>query len=376
MSLQTTYNQWRFKRNRKYLYSELVADMRASASDRQQDLLYAKMRKWGDRAAERKDGFADIYYTVADRMEEGLGLGKALQGMVPEQEASLIMLSESVGDLHNGLENVVRMVETDDEIRAKLGSAAAYPLFLLAAILVLLVMIGSYFPSTLLTMIPLKLWSPRAQGIIEFCVGFAKYWPLTIGGMVALIAAYFWSKDNWSGSLRAKVDRWSFTPYRLHADKTALGMVSQLGGSVAVGMQLNQALDAMSTQSKQWQAWHLDSMLIGIDVHPTKPSLAMDTGLFPQSILDAIEDSSGRDGLGPALRQISIHGIKNIVDKISRRAKVMNMAMILGVGLLLGYVMVNLYMGMGYAQRNLMRQSSSISFVVPIHQAATLTKSS
>jgi len=257
-----------------------------------------------------------------DRLSEGHTLSRAMADFpatFDRQAVSLMQAAEATGSLNEVLERLIQHYTEQKELRQKLLTALAYPVFVcLTAFGVILFFVLFLLPrlQTLLTSLGSHL--PLAtQLLVGLANGLVKY-GIFIGPLLVIGAVFFWRWRQTEAGGR-KVDQWLVTtpfirPYVI--DAALLNFTSILAVLLENGIPTSEALrlTERTVVNRTLQAGlhaATDRVLEGEAL-----SLALGrTGWFPDLVLDrlAVGESTGK--LAPCLRDIS----RNYAAGYSRR---------------------------------------------------------
>lgn len=196
-----------------------------------------------DRAKSKGSLLQQTYGIILERMNTGLSLGAALEGLVPTEEVLLISGGQESGQLSQTLPLCVELIEAKREILRSLAQALAYPLLLFSMLVILVVTLSVHvMPNISMLVDP-----SRLTGAAALMHGLSAWVASPVGACAGLFAvtiifASLVSLPLWTGPLRLRVEYlppWSF--YRLVIGSVWLFTVATL---MKGGMQLNHILES------------------------------------------------------------------------------------------------------------------------------------
>lgn len=278
--------------------------------------------------------------TLADSMEDR-------KGVFPEILLTLVRSGEEGGRLPESLREAAHQMELQLQLRQKVVNASIYPAFtLLATVGVLVAMLVWIVPvfANIYKELKTDLPGPTLL-LIDLSTALRKYALFHMAGVVALTFV---------------LRRWSSTPEgRLTVDgfklkvpmlgdlfvKAAVaGLAGSLAGLLESGVPLIQALRSASAVSgNQVLADAVNQASIGLSSGRRFSDELERTGHFPRMVVGMISISEDVGTLPEVLRQIAEAYQEELEHSLRRIVAVMEPAMILFAGAIVGFVLVALY---------------------------------
>lgn len=312
-----------------------------------------------DRAKNRGSRLlAEAYGIILDRMNTGLSLGAALEGLAPAEEVLLITGGQESGQLTQTLPLCVELIEAKREILRSLAQALAYPLLLLTMLVILVVTLAVHvMPNIAMLVDPSRLtgaasimhrWSDWVASPTGAFLGLLLF--------VLLILSVV-SMPFWTGPLRLRVEHlppWSF--YRLVIGSVWLFTVATL---MKGGMQLNHILESqLKTPSlSPWLRERVQAVHAEVGLGKGLGEALADSGMrFPDEEL--VEDLcmySTLPRFHEHLHAMAHSWLHDGVATITRQAQILNgvclasiIALLCGVALAVSSLQQQLSTGSGF----------------------------
>lgn len=146
-------------------------------------------------ASIRHEAFRDILNDVAERLESGVSLSRALRAH-PKVFNDLFVSMVSVGETSGKLDEIFRQIafyiERDEETKKRVKSALRYPSFVTLALALAIVTINIFVIPTFAEMF--EKFDAELPLVTQFLIGmsnlFTQYWWLLLGGVFACIAGF------------------------------------------------------------------------------------------------------------------------------------------------------------------------------------------
>ncbi|MDR0804058.1 MAG: type II secretion system F family protein [Rickettsiales bacterium] len=282
--------------------------------------------------------FAMAVRDWSNGLESGKSFADAVADWVPLNEVLMLTLGD-VSKLSVALENLVRVGIGGAKIKSSLLGAAAYPLFLLAMTIGIIIMVGIYLVPPLTEAAGGDIaW----RGIAKTLVGvsnFAKdYWPYFTGFILIAIGIIWLSLANWSGRLRARFD--NLPPWNVYKISVSAGWLMSLAAIVESGGNLTDAVKLLANHSSPY----LRNILFQTYQYLTNgdnlgKSLAKTGANFPNSdIIGDLEIYADMTDFDKNLSGIANTYLDDAVRRMTNISSSMNSIGILLVSVVIGWV--------------------------------------
>lgn len=342
---------WRELRSgRGIFYYELASSLREHVP------LVNTLRKFEKRARARGSAAAMAYLEILRGLQGG-ALSDAMSRMATPLEQTLIDATQTAGDtdMAEGLEFLAQTVEKVDKMRAILLKAIAYPVFLMALFSGMLVVFSALAVPVLVELLPPDKWPPLGKLLYGVSrVVTDKGW-MTIFCLLNVIALFLYSLPRWTGDLRCRVDR--YFPYNIYRDFSGAMLLMSLAAMMNSGISLRTALMRTQNFANPWLKWHVRRILSNLS-RPNTPYFgqAFQTGVLNAEMADRVQDASERRDPVAAFIRTGTRAIDLMMVVLEKKAKVINMTMLVFCGLFLG-VMFAGFMNTAMSMQSALRES-------------------
>lgn len=194
-----------------------------------------------EQAASRKSPLAALYSHILILRDGGETLDVALAGIASPEELLLIASGQESGNLPETLLMAVDMLEARQKIREAVIGVVAYPLFLMALCVAILLIIALYVMPELVLITDPALWTGMSATLYQISI-FTASWKgfavlLTVMGLLALIGV---TLPTWTGPTRRQFD--SFPPWSVYRLITGSVWLFTLSTLMRSGMQLTKII--------------------------------------------------------------------------------------------------------------------------------------
>ncbi|MBN1325025.1 MAG: type II secretion system F family protein [Alphaproteobacteria bacterium] len=203
--------------------------------------------------------FAILMREWQKNLERGQSFPEASRGWVPINETLLLTLGD-VSKLSIALDNISRVTDGVEKIKRSILSAVAYPLFLLALTLGIIIMVGLYLVPPLREAAGTEIiWRGTAASLVWIADFSKDNWHLFVSGFIATILAVWFSLSNWSGKLRGVFDK--LPPWSMYKVQSSVSWLISLSAMVAAGCTIPSAMKMLSDNSNKYLSDILESTL-------------------------------------------------------------------------------------------------------------------
>lgn len=183
-------------------------------------------------------------------LERGMSFSDATRGWVPPNE-TLLVTSGNLSSLVIALENVTHVVDGMQRIRSAMLSALAYPLFLFALTLGIIMMVGIYLvPPLAEVAADNMIWRGSAGSLITLSDIMVHYWFWVVIGFVVVVGIIWLSMGNWTGRVRTFFDK--IPPWSIYKINASVGWLMSLSSMVSVGITLTDAIRMLADNSNKY----------------------------------------------------------------------------------------------------------------------------
>lgn len=322
---------WRELHNtRGSFYYELASSLREHVP------LVNTLRKFEKRARQRGLGTAKAYMEILRGLQSGT-LSGALQRLATPLEQTLLDATQTASDtaMAEGLEFLVQTVEKVDKMRSTLIKAITYPMFLMALFSAMLVVFSLLAVPVLVELLTPEKWPPLGKLLYAVSNLVTAQGLLALFVLISVIALFVYSLPRWTGELRCKVD--NYFPYNIYRDFSGAMLLVSLAAMMNSGMSLRTSLMRTQNFANPWLKWHVRRILLNLS-RPNTPYFgqAFQTGVLNTEMADRVQDASERRDPVQAFIRTGTRAIDLMVVVLEKRAKVINMTMLVLCGVFLG----------------------------------------
>lgn len=310
-----------------------------------------------ERYAKQHNPLARVLAKVTSRMNSGSKLHEAMRGFIPAEEIMLINSGVNSGKLHESLELSVRLIKARMKIVSSMWEALSYPILLVSAITILLLVLSRYVMPRLSELSNPEQWEGGAMvlyqiaAFIDSTAGTIVFGSTAIALLLALVTI-----KTWTGKIRVHFDSvppWSF--YRLIIGSLWLFTLSTLMQS---GIQLSQAINDMlqTPGSSPWLKERLNSVKAQLNLGKGLGQALDDSGYqFPtRTIIEDLRVYSKLPHFDSQLHLIADEWLDEGMEIIQTQAKIINTGCIIAIiamlcGVALAITSINQQLGQSMA---------------------------
>ena len=194
--------------------------------------------------------FAIVMRIWQQNLERGMSFSETTRGWLPDEEI-LLVTSGNISNLVVALENTTRVVESASRIRRAMRNAVAYPLFLLALTLGIVVLVGIYLVPPLVEVAGSDIiWRGTARGLISMSDFMVANWYWFVIGFCLLVTFVGLSLENWSGRMRVVFDK--IPPWSIYKIHISVGWLMSLSSMIAAGITMPDAMRMLADNSSKY----------------------------------------------------------------------------------------------------------------------------
>lgn len=287
--------------------------------------------------------FAIAMREIQKNLERGMTFAQATEGWVPNEE-TLLLTSGNVSSLLISLENVGRVVNGINRIKRAMWSAVAYPLFLFALTVAIIVMVGVYLVPPLAEAAGSEvIWRGTAASLVYISGVANKYWYGFALVFVGIISFVWLSLPVWTGKLRTFFDR--FPPYNTYKLQVSVSWLMSLAAMVSAGVSVPDAMRLLADSSNKYLSSILDEALHNIsNGENLGNALALTGKNFPnEEIIGDLIIYADMNDFDKNLDQIARDYMEESVRKMENISSVLNSVGIILVSIIIGWVVLGTF---------------------------------
>ena len=287
--------------------------------------------------------FAIAMREIQQNLERGMTFAEATADWVPSEE-TLLLTSGNVSSLLISLENISRIVGGINRIKRAMWNAVAYPLFLFALTVAIIIMVGLYLVPPLAEAAGSEvIWRGTAASLVWVSGWAGKYWQIVAGGFAVLVALIWWSLPVWTGKLRTMFDK--LPPWSTYKLQISVSWLMSLSAMVAAGVSVPDALRLLEQYSNRYLSKILEDTLHYIaNGENLGNALAMTERDFPnEEIIGDLIIYADMNDFDKNLSQIANDYMEESVRKMESTASVLNSVGIILVSIIIGWVVMGTF---------------------------------
>lgn len=290
------------------------------------------IRQMQKRADLRRLQSAKVYSQALEYLGLGHNLGACLTGYASPEEIMLISSGQRSGKLPEGLELAASLLAARQSILRAITSALAYPVFLVAMIVVVLLVLSIMVMPKFAMLSDPSAWHGAAAllyattSFVTSPMGLA-----TLLAVLALLAASLVTLPSWTGQYRMLVENlppWSI--YRLTVGCVWLFTVSTL---MRAGMQLTHILENMASSDHVQPYLRERILAVSIEVGTGKnfgESLySCGMGFPDEEMIDDLRVYASLPGFHLRMHELASEWMNQGVELVKQQARVINLLAIL-----------------------------------------------
>lgn len=287
--------------------------------------------------------FAIAMREIQKNMERGMSFSEATRGWVPPDE-TLLLMSGNISNLVTSLENISRVVNGVGRIKSAMVSALAYPLFLFALTIGLIVMVGLYLVPPLIQAAGSDIvWHGSAASLIWVSDVSGKYLLHFLVGVGALVGLIAISLPLWTGKLRALFDE--YPPWNIYKLQTSVSWMMSLAAMVSADVSVPDAMRILADNSNRYLSNILNEALHHISNGENLGNALAATGAkFPsEEIIGDLIIYSDMNDFAKNISKIANTYMEESIKKMESLSGIMNGVGMAMVSAVMGWVVLGTF---------------------------------
>lgn len=315
---------------RREFYEDFASALRDGVSN------HDRLKKLYERSLSRGARWSPLYEYWLRKMKK-MSFANALQHTVPAYEVMVLTAAEEEGRLSEAMDYVGRALRLSAKIRATYFAAMLSPLMGLLVIGAFVVSYALLIAPELLQALPLDKWPIVSKTLYVACTAVVGNWALSVAAFSACSLFIAWTRPNWRGRIRNRLDKVPVLPWKSFRDREGIAFLVSLSIMLRSNKGgLRMALEKMKRFASPWLSWHLHVMSKRLELAPNTPARALDTGLFSLRVMDRIEDYSDRTEFNKALYIIAFDQSEKDVQSAQGQAALTAFVTMLTVAVFIG----------------------------------------
>ena len=282
------------------------------------------------RARQRKRDTAHVLETWLKGINNGQRFSDILGSDVPAAERMAIASGEETGNTDEGFAMAAYIVESNARLRSALVAGLAYPILLVISFAIMLGFIAWLVIPVMEQVYSMEFWPPVSAALWYVAAAVRHYGAYTGAALVAFAVLALWTLPRWTAPVRLRLDH-HLPPWSIYREMQSGMLLVTLAGAVKSGSPIDEAIRRLRRSGSPWLNVHLERAMRSV-AEGHKPSVALNTGLFSESMMD---DLMAYDRAGDLTDSILMLG-QDCVELVAQRIKAMcdavRIALMLAVG--------------------------------------------
>ncbi|GJD89425.1 Toxin coregulated pilus biosynthesis protein E [Methylobacterium hispanicum] len=260
--------------------------------------------------------------TWRTRVRDGVKLGDAMEGWIPDSDRMVIKAGEEAGKVEEALRNALRIQEGMSKIRGAIWGGVAYPMLLMAAVVGFLVIFGVMVVPAFNEVYPREKWT-GAGGSLAFLSDFVDIWlmPIVIA-FFACVAVSMWSMPRWTGRIRVYADK--VPPFSLYRMSVGVGFMLTVSAMTKANVTFTDTLRALLRDANPWYRERLGRALqLMTNGRNLGEALYLAGHAFPdeEAVLD-LRAFAGLAGFEVRMQKMGVKWIELSVQRVQGQMKI------------------------------------------------------
>jgi len=238
---------------------------------------------------------------------------------------------------------VVSVVQAGKKIKGVILGGLAYPLSVLALVIVYIYLFGTRVIPEFTRMIDPSGWHGAARSLYLMSLWVQQWMAYAVLGLLVLLVALALSMSRWTGSLRILVDQ--LPPYSIYRLMVGCGFLTAFSALQSAGVTVEKSLLRLSAMAQPWLRERLDGALLGVRSGLNCGEALRNAGYqFPsKEVIDDLCVYAEYKGFAEALKLLADEWMEQGVEAISLRMKVLNGFSIITLALVIGWLVTGFF---------------------------------
>ncbi|MDO8728630.1 MAG: hypothetical protein Q7K26_01915 [bacterium] len=279
-SLELRLAAWEFKSLRGTFYLDLAKAMKASPGEP----ITKFLNRYGERYEKEPIGILARHWL--SRFNHVGTFTESVRGTIPDEDLTVLAVSEQSGDLRVGLaslgRNIIGLTACKKEIVGALKASVFLILLLHVFFAIEAFVVMPKIESAMKSNIDLNKLGTIGYVFFSGADFIRGWWWAWFALLIFLTAAVIWALPNYVGRMRSWLDN-NILPFQMYRDfngasfLTSLGSVTTLMGSQVV--QLNDALSRIAEDAYPWLSWQINMIQDNLQINPNGKGEIFNTGI-------------------------------------------------------------------------------------------------
>ena len=346
-SLEMTLKKLAFSSSKRADFYREIKDYHDSGTPIYQIVitLYAEYKRYY-----KKSFLIDMLKDVGHSMKSGERFSESLRPWVSREEFTILTASESRGVLSDGLQLVIKTMETKSKLYTSLIVGVLKPFMFLGLTYALSMFMGKVLVPKLFGGKDVSLMPPAMQqmnSLAEFSTTYLDWMVLIVSVALGLI---MFTLPSFTGSLRTSFDR--FPPWSLYRSIQTSMFLSILASFLRAGIPFKEALDSIKKTSSPYLAWHIQKMLVKM-AHGEGGGSALNTGLLTTDIAIKMAVYAKSGEFEAVMYRLSDKAFESAVNRVNFAMRMLNIIAMAAFGWVLAVMFMGIFSFREFVQSNL-----------------------
>jgi type II secretory pathway component PulF len=295
-------------------------------------LLGKFMRSRSAAAKARKSMFAPVYSIMATRFSDGKSFSEACEGILPALNILMIASGEKVDRVRQGVETARFLNRSMKKVQGMIFGALWWPITLDFMAMGMVLFFGLAVVPEFTSMMPVSRLGTSYQ-MAYAVANFAREYGWFIAPVLISLAVFIpWSVFNLTGPVRRVLDV-AIPPYNIYRLKKAGELMIIFSGFWRNGLQIDEVLTTVMARECPYIRWHLNIMrervadgaplVGGLDEDGHAIVGVLDTGLFPNAVIEELLSFANSDKLEVAMQRIGFENVDGMLAIVQANVSIM-----------------------------------------------------
>lgn len=262
---------------------------------------------------------------IKKALNQGLSIDKGLSGWIPPQEEMLLSAGVQDGRPAAALRRAIKVTQATGEMKSVFLSTLSYPLLLLVASWVMMVMVDQKFLPRLATLVPESQWEGALWWLALLSRFFSQHIFVLLLAFVLAVAGILWSLPNLTGEIRRRVlDR--LLPWSLYRDIQGVSFLLNFTALMRAQVKTQDALLLIAHRASPWLYERISAVLIQIQQGKHLGLALRDSGYaFPaKKAVNKLVILTGGDNAEDIIENYTYDWLEKTVKRIKKFASIIS----------------------------------------------------
>lgn len=279
---------------------------------------------------------ASVLRAMQGQSGQALTPGQAFGKFVPAVEAMAIDAGADAGKAHEGFLMAKHLCETHQQTAELIFAETLYPVALLLLFMGLLTLVGQKLLPTMTALIPRHRWSPSAQALGWLGDNSVAIVVVMCVSVVLVVAAYFRTRDSWTGRARDFFDKHVF-PWNVNCSVNGALLLSAVAVMLRASVPFDAVLTKMGKTSGRWMNYHFALMRARLR-RGAREGEALAVNLYDEDTRWQILLYGRVHNFAEGIERLSGRVVKRVLARVKRQFSLVKYVLMFAVALMLAWV--------------------------------------